>query len=533
MRKAREKGLKIHALDASTSYQLDDVLLMRKASPTVPRDNRVRNFYSHQVITADVAEVPGERWIALVEQSRLRTFKETPGLADLHDAVALRIEDVGVDQPVGIRVDVAGSIPGDALAKADYCMTLRTTWKAPEPIPATAAAPQPVLEHFSEFDISPSLREKVANLANEPHGLDTRYAPLGAERQETFFEFVRLRSSLKTRAEQFFVDYAPPARPTLPQITASTTPESFLQQIGDSRLPGLVIGEAHAHQSSKALLRKQMKKIQQAGFKTLYVEHLLTDLHQAELDIFHQTQHLPSGLKIYLKNQDSGHMGPFYNGPNTYSQVVQAAAKYGIRVRALDCTASYHLKGLGDRDVSRNSMFSYFAAQVIQADQLAQGPHKWIALVGSAHSNNNLGVPGLAEMLGAVSLNVRDTAPTLSRSIHRGFWETDPTTFASRALRSDFKIDVGTAGMPIPPPFVPLDRSKLTQAGHFLVERPSTAQTNLLHRSSTGDIVSTPIQINDNGLFFIDRWGKKQQTFKYLNQLIQMLQSEVNLTPAP
>ncbi|SDS48003.1 membrane-targeted effector domain-containing toxin [Pseudomonas prosekii] len=533
VRKAREKGLKIHALDASTSYQLDDVLLMRKASPTVPRDNRVRNFYSHQVITADVAEVPGERWIALVEQSRLRTFKETPGLADLHDAVALRIEDVGVDQAVGIRVDVAGSIPGDALAKADYCMTLRTPYKAPASATRAVAAPEPALQHFSEFDISPSFKEQVVRLANEPHGLDTRFAPVNPVNQEPFFEFVRLRSSLRTRAEQFFTDYVPPPRPTLPQITASTTAEAFLKQIGDSALPGLVIGEAHVHESSKALLRTQMKKIKQAGFKTLYVEHLLTDLHQAELDIFHQTQHLPSGLKIYLKNQDSGHMGPFYNGPNTYSQVVQAAGKYGIRVRALDCTASYHLKGLGDRDVSRNSMFSYFAAQVIQADQLAQGPHKWIALVGSAHSNNNLGVPGLAEMLGAVSLNVRDTAPTLSRSIHRGFWETDPTTFASSALRSDFKIDVGTAGMPIPPPFVPLDRSKLTQAGHFLVERPSTAQTNLLHRSSTGDIVSTPIQINDNGLFFIDRWGKKQQTFKYLNQLIQMLQSEVNLTPAP
>lgn len=531
VRKARDKGLKIMALDASTSYQLDDVLLMADVSPTTPQHNNLRNFYSHKVIEADSADVPQERWIALVEPSRLRTFNQTPGLADLQNAVALRIEDVGPAQPAGLWVDAPGAIPGDPQARGDYRMTLRTPYKTPAPATPAGVAPVPVAGHFSDFDISPSLSDDIARMAVEPHGLDTRYPPRAPSRQEAFFEFSRLRSSLKTRAEHFFGSYVPPARPALVSVTASTTPESFLKQIGDSRLSGLVIGEGHSHRSSKALLRQQMKKIKEAGFKTLYVEHLLTDLHQAELDVFHRTQRMPARLKAYLSRQDRGHM-PLYSGPDTYSQVIQAAGKYGIRVRALDCSASYHLKGIADT-TARNRMFSYFAAQVIQADQAAQGAHKWIAFVGSAHTNNNLGVPGLAEMLGAASLHVRDTPPALARSIHRGFWETDITDPASVALRSDFKLDVATATRTMPSLFMPKDRSRLTRAGHYLIERPSTAETRLVHRSGTGDITTTPIQVDDNGLFFIERWNKQDKRFMYLNRLFAMLEEEVKLVPAP
>jgi hypothetical protein len=534
VRKARDKGLQIRALDASTCYQLEDALLMGETSPTTPRDNAVRNFYSHKVIAGDVADAPHERWIALVEQSRLRTFNDTPGLADLQNAVALRVEDVGLDQPAGIWADTAGAMPGDALAKADYRMAVPTAYKAPAPsTPAAAIAPEPGVQHFSAFDIAPALREDVARLSRQPHGLDSRYAPASQSRQGPFMAFLERRSSLNTTAKQFFADYVPPGRPALPEITASTTPESFLKQVADSPLAGLVIGEGHTHESSKALLRKQMKNIKKLGFKTLYVEHLLTDLHQAHLDAFHLTQRMPNRLKTYLRNQDVGHMGPFYNGADTYSEVIQAAGKYGIRVRAIDCTASYHIKGMEDGDLTRNQMFSYFAAQVIRADQATQGPHKWIAFVGSAHTNNNLGVPGLAEMLGAVSLHVRDTAPARARSIHRGFWETDPTSLTTRALRSDFILDVGIAGMPRPAAIVPVDRSRLTVAGHYLIERPSTAEINLLHKSGNGDIVSTPIQIDDNGLFFINRWVKQTRRFKSLLELLNMLRQEVHLTPAP
>ncbi len=52
----------------------------------------------------------------------------------------------------------------------------------------------------------------------------------------------------------------------------------------------------------------------------------------------------------------------------------------------------------------------------------------------------------------------------------------------------------------------------------------------MVHKSRSGEIVETPIQINDKGLFFVDRWEKKDQTFTYLRTLIDMLVTDVKLT---
>jgi hypothetical protein len=176
-------------------------------------------------------------------------------------------------------------------------------------------------------------------------------------------------------------------------------------------------------------------------------------------------------------------------------------------------------------------MFSYFASQVIEADQLAHGPHKWVALIGNAHTNYNLGVPGLADTLSAVSLHVRDTAPELARDIHRGAWEVVDSKRGtnSRALRSDFLMEVAVAGTKQPDPTPSVSRSQLTHSGMFMIERTGTDGPRLVHKSKTGDIVVTPIQVNDHGLFFIDRWGKKDEGFKYLRSLIDMLVDDVKL----
>ncbi|MDP0977501.1 hypothetical protein, partial [Klebsiella pneumoniae] len=62
-------------------------------------------------------------------------------------------------------------------------------------------------------------------------------------------------------------------------------------------------------------LIKHMKRLKELGVKTLYVEHLLTDLLQHELNTFHDTLIMPSYLKAYLKPPDNGHM-PMYTGPD-------------------------------------------------------------------------------------------------------------------------------------------------------------------------------------------------------------------------
>ncbi|AZF49474.1 membrane-targeted effector domain-containing toxin [Pseudomonas sp. R2-7-07] len=543
VRKAREKGIKIKALDASTSYHLEDALQMGDTSPTTPRDNAIRNFYSHRAIEADALTEPDERWVALVDSSRLRTFNETPGLADLQNAVALRVEDIGPNQPVGIWADTPGSIPGDPSARGDYRMTLQTSYKAPAPIEpkaggVSAGQVDPVagtsssVLNANEFDIPVSMRDEIIRLDySSRRGLDPVYRPRGGVKGAAFDTFIEARTRLHVKAEEFFTDYTPPSRPTLPTITDNTTPESFLKQISDSSLPGLVLGEPHGMESSKKLLITQMETIKKLGFKTLYVEHLYTDLHQAELEVFLKTQQLPDNLKRYLKQQDIDHMHFRHAGPHTYTEVYQAASKYGIRIRALDCVASYNLKGMPDD--ARTKMFNYFASRVIHADQAAHGPHKWIAFVGNSHANYYAGVPGLAELLTTVSLNVRDVAPGLGKKIHLGHWETLDSIKGRSALRNDFKLEEVIVGQPARIPDVPVDRSTLKDPRHYLIERLSDPETNLLRYSAAEGIISTPIQIDDTGLFFIDLEGMAHERFKYQKDLIYKVTRDLQLTPAP
>ncbi|TWC62305.1 hypothetical protein FBY10_11758 [Pseudomonas sp. SJZ103] len=534
VRKAQEKGMKVKALDASTSYLLDDVLQMGDTPPTTPRGNSVRNFYSHKVIEADALSEQDERWIALVDHSRLRTFEKTPGLADLQDAVALRVVDVGADQPVGVWVDAPGALAGDALARGDYQLALRTSYKAPEPI-ASSSTVTAAVAHYDEYDIARPLRESIVRQTDTRHGLDTRYFPQNPDHTEAFLAFQNARARLVTDADTYLASHVPPARPDPSVLASPKSPEALLENVRQSEFSGLVIGEGHSAQSSKRWLRDYMKKLKDLEFKTLYMEHLLTDIHQEELDIFLRTQRLPDNLKRYLTQLDRGHM-PGYKGNDTYTEVIQAAAKQGLRIRALDCTASYHVKGLGDADVSRNQLFSYFANQVITADQAAQGSHKWLAFIGSTHTNTHLGVQGLAELQGAVSLHVRGTAPALARNIRPGAWESFAEGMSPyrKALRSDFILDAGVAGINAPAPFVAVDRARLNRPGLFLIERPSPSQNNVLHRSRSGEIVSTPIKVDNNGLFYVERWEPMQgKRFSYENILIDALKAEVGLVPAP
>lgn len=529
VRTAREKGFQISALDASTSYQLEYAMVLSEISPLTPRSNSIRNFYSHKTLAADIADAPQQRWIVLTEQSRMCTFDKTPGLADLHDAVAVRVEDIDLYQPSRIGRDTPGAISGDATAQGDFLVRIPSTYKAPLPVaePAAAAA---AADHFSDFDIASALRDDIADMLPQPKSLDSNYAPTVPRERKAYDAFLAQRKRLEKTARDAFTDYVPPDAPILPVLTSDCTFEAFLPQLRDGNL-NLLIGEAHADAASKALLKKHMKALKEAGYDTLYVEHMLTDLHQADLDTFLRTQRMPDRLKAYLHRQDRGHM-PTYKGNDTYTEVFQAAAKYKIRIRALDCTASYHLKGIYDEDISRNEMFSYFATQVIEADQLAHGPHRWLALIGSAHTNFNLGVPGLADTLSAVSLHVRDTAPELARDIHRGSWEfvSGKREANVRALTSDFLMEVAIPGTKKPVATPSVSRSKLTQPGHFLIENADTRNASVVHKSKTGEIVVTPIQVNDKGLFFVDRWEKKNQGFKYLRTLIEMLVADVKLT---
>ncbi len=511
-------NIKIDGLDAACSYHLEHVLNLGSEPRLIPRSSKLRNVYSHTAIEHTRASHPDEGWIALVDHTRLGTYEQTPGLAALQNAPALRVEDAAPGQALGVRPDTSGG----AQSRGDYRLTMQTLYYTRA---TPASAPAPTVAHFSEFDIDPELRLHLMQLADSHRGLDTRYGPTGNDpRRPAFSAFVATRKRLHDAADAFFADYLPGARSSLSMLDSVTSEKAFIETLYRHR-SGLVLGESHADEFSKQFLIKHMELLRDQGVKTLYVEHLFTDLHQADLDTFHRTTQMPRNLRAYLRVQDKGHMFE-YTGTNTYTNVLIAANKYGLRIRALDCAASYHVKGIRGLD-GRFTLFSYFAHHVINADQLAQGAHKWVAFMGSGHTDLHRLVPGIAQMQDAVSLHVRDVVPSLARSLHRNTWERADIS-GGLALRSDFKIEVASSRLRAQPAAPVPDRTRLRLKGHFLIERPSSTQTLLVHHSNTGEIVTTPIQIDEQGQFFVDRWDfMKAQRFIYLSQLTSVLEAPV------
>lgn len=509
-------NIAIDGLDAAASYHLESVLELGDDPRLVPRASKLRNFYSHSTIEHNLSNNPGEGWIALVESDRLGTYESVAGLADLQNALALRIEEVAPGKPTGIRPDTTSS----ALSKGDYILSMSTPAVA-LPTPATVLPPAAAVSHFAEFDLPHDVRPTIAEMMQTRYGLDTHYTSTRPEHVSAQAQFSEIRQRLASAAQTTFADFTPAPRTPLTPLATHSEPV-FIEQLYQQKL-GWVIGESHIQTSAKKLLIDNMKLLKKQDIKTLYFEHLLTDLHQDALDSFHRTSKMPTTLKNYLKNLDSGQM-PGYRGTYTFTHVLKTANKYGIRVRALDCTASYHVKGIIS-EMGRGELFSYFANEVIKADQLAEGAHRWVAFMGNSHTDMHRGVPGIAQLQDAVSLHVQDTFPDLAKKLRSGGWKSVGETQIV-ALRSDYRIDVGNLTQP-PPRRAPLpDRSRLTVAGEFFIEHPSEFEVSLVHRSRSNEIVTTQIQIDDKGQYFIERWGElKNMRFFDLVILIEVLKA--------
>lgn len=522
---AHKHKVAVDGVDASTSYHMEHVLKLSTGERFIPRASTLRNFYTHKMLATREAN---EGWIALVDHNRIGSTPQVPGLADLQQVVALRVEDVAPGQALNVLPDTSAA----ALSRGDYRLTLAQATKTVDaPGPSTVA---PTASHYTAFDLPASFKNTLDDMVRTPSDLDTssRFIQGGAYR-EAFVEFKATRERLDDTARAAFASYTPTARPDFADLATVASEKAFIQQVYKTRL-GLVIGEAHGDLSSKRFLKNYMALLKEQGVKTLYLEHLLTDLHQLELEAFETTLTLPDNLKRYLARQDAGHMRG-YSGEDTYTQVVKAANKQGIRVRALDCTASYHLKGLATPN-ARTQLFNYFANEVIKADQASVGPHKWVALIGETHADLYHGVPGLARLQDAVSLTVRDVAPANARALHPGVWELVEGGAGARgvrAMRSDFKVDVGIVGKSAPLAATQPDRAWLRNVDDFLIEQPSTTQANVLHRSEHGEAVSTPIQIDDQGQFFVERWpSMKDKRFLTLEHLSGALKAEAHLSAA-
>jgi len=361
-----------------------------------------------------------------------------------------------------------------------------------------SASPLPPVETpVTPYDVPEALRPAYSNAANgraSIRDLDEHYFDDGEYR-----DFKALRRRLYDDATAFFLDPPLPARPKIPSFTANVAPKVIIKGLlKDS--PGILIGESHSSVASKQFLIENMPILSKQKVRTLYLEHVLTDFHQADLDVFNKTGTMSENLERYLKELDQGQITD-PSGQFTFLEVVKTAQKNHIRVQAIDCMASYRSQGItGAKGNFRGRMMNYFARNVINADQAARGAHKWVALVGESHANTFEGVAGLSELEGAIGLRIEEPETGLARGI-----EPDPGRIADKGLlkvpvKNDLRLQLDT------PPSVKQARQMdrlLTEKGMFTLQSESGTAV-LFSRNRDGILLRTPIQ-QDSGGFFVDR----------------------------
>ena len=386
----------------------------------------------------------------------------------------------------------------------------------------------------SEYDMPEQLKAELKGGANGQDDESLRDFYDSLNEHDPYRDFKAIRKRLHRDAVRFYAELQLPARPPIPALAPEASAKDIIaKSLEHAR--GLVIGESHSSIASKQWLIENMELLANKNVKTLYMEHLLTDFHQAALDTFFETGTMAKDLESYLNALDVGNMtDPL--GRDTFLQLVKQARRFKIRVQAIDCMASYRLNGMEKvgslepavEPTARQKMMNYFARSIIRSDQALRGAHKWVALMGNSHSNTFEGVAGVSELEEAIGIRVEDVAEGAPVGI-----EADPgrilplggTAFDRSALvKGDLLLRMAT-------PWTAQTQSEIEAAlphrGMYTLKL-QPRMTFLVHRSRSNAVVRTLIE-NDNGRFYIERpeWpsinGKRFGSMKaLLNGLDQM-----------
>jgi ElaB/YqjD/DUF883 family membrane-anchored ribosome-binding protein len=583
---AHRYNIEVKPLSSSVSYSFVNNPLPAAGDDAAAQ--KMSGFFAHKVISADTAAEPQRRWVALVDQHLANTYQDLPGITELHGAISIRVKDVAAGSPRRLSRDAGGSIAGKPIAKGDFRLEMANPALTELPAPSPAAIPEasqylddalyqlmegkpntlgkrrnpysgehgfklneagewqrvdptqwkadesPTAIQQSlidlEYEMPLELRVDLHELANfQNRGLDHNYhvaEPRLAQARRMFFH---QRQQLQADARRIMSIELPP-RPTLPDVSPEMTPSGFLDSLYEHSA-AVVIGESHASVASKKLIIDNLPHLAEREVKTLYLEHLLTDLHQADLDRFVETGHMSKSLLHALRKLDRGHL----TDPDkiyTFEKLVIAAQEQGLEIRAIDCAASYHLKHLPTQSpTTRQQMMNFFASRTIRKHQEVMGAHKWIALVGNSHANTfEKTVPGIAELEQGIGVRVvgvgpgqagvaRDSGEILIRGMGEG----------QAFIQSDYRMALDTLATPAARKTVEV---RLQRPGMFLIDESQAGQSLIVHRSRDNSIQRTPILSNGEGMLYIEResWESIHlQPYADLSALREALEG-INLT---
>lgn len=361
---------------------------------------------------------------------------------------------------------------------------------------------QPLTPTF-RYDVPTSLRETLSKAAAgfEDKALSgERGVMLQPGQTDPYAEFRALREQLRSASVEFINDVTLPPRPAIPELDPLASQPHIIKSIY-AKTDGMVIGETHSSVASKKFLIDNMELLAKQKVRTLFLEHLLTDFHQVHLDTFARTGSMPQVLETYLVDMDRGfHTDP--QGRYTFLELVKAANRNHIRVQALDCMASYRQVGLEDPEHTlRQKMMNHFAHTVIASDRGIRGSAKWAALVGNTHANTFSGVPGVAELEGAIGIRLEDVTPDSAQGVKPDIGQhynspnpTEPGGF----VKSDLYYPMGTLQQ------ARNLEQELPHTGMFTLDKSPSNRPILVHRSGDGALVYTPI-LKDGTHIYIER----------------------------
>ncbi|MFB4393143.1 MULTISPECIES: dermonecrotic toxin domain-containing protein [unclassified Pseudomonas] len=464
----------------------------------------LKAFETNEILTGEPGEGPlagiytqGGKFYALVDDTpyqvryvgEMRTWvvvdPESP--YSFYRNVPLRRSSQGLWQPVqptGLR---GGGLPRKALK-----IWGRVTGRV---------AAQPVAEPVTPYELPEHMRATLRRetLTPDNRGLSGVYGSTDAVLDAAFGEFRRLRDALASDAQAFFAAPELPPRPLIPALPEGAGPTQLIEAVYQHS-EGLVVGEVHSQAGSKRFLIDNMALLKKQKVRVLYLEHFMSDFHQADLNLFSQRGEMPKDLRDYVDSLDRGH-GTDPLGRYTFKQVLVAAQRQGIRLRTIDCLASYRQAWtIKPSPVIRQQMMNFHAHLVIAADQLAHGTSRWIALVGSSHANTFEGVPGISELEGAIGLRVQDVPRGQPERIGM-----DPgrTTIGidlkSDYTRSDLRLEAAL-GEPVARQALDV---VLANTGEFSF-KDVEGTVNLVHRSRDGQLKYTPLH-RDVGRYYLER----------------------------
>jgi hypothetical protein len=222
---------------------------------------------------------------------------------------------------------------------------------------------------------------------------------------------------------------------------------------------GVLFGETHNQDDARRLLIDNMHHLSKLGVRSLYLETGLADVHQSMID-----DHLTTGAPIrpaleeFLKKREIDNSRGYREGqfkkrmlstskkqldeteyPNGYRALIDAARRAGIRTVFIDSTASSPPQGTFDFPERLRKM-NYFATGVINAGSKDPSAGKYVALMGTAHLNRFLGVPGVAELVNGISVRVERGHITHFGAPTRSDADPDSPILHFRNLSADFNL---------------------------------------------------------------------------------------------